>query len=86
MKIKIVENFNDMFITTKYIDSSYDDEDLAKFEERQLNDAIWWGNFYSKLSDDEIREIRDIQLKQLNEKEEREKRRESNKNKLNKYT
>ena len=47
------------------------------------NDAIWWDNFYSKLSDDEKREIRDIQLKQLNEKEEREKRRESNKNQSN---
>jgi len=56
-------------------------------EKRNLDiDTMWWGNFYSKLSDDEIREIRDIQLKQLNEKEEREKRKESNKNKLNKYT
>lgn len=50
------------------------------------NDAIWWDNFYSKLSDDEKREIRDIQIKQLNEKEEREKIRKSNKKQIEKYT
>jgi len=52
MKIKIVQNFKDMYISTKYIDSSYDDEDLAKFEEDKLNDLNWWQYFYSKLSDD----------------------------------
>ena len=57
MKIKIVENFNDMFITTKYIDSSYDDEDLAKFEEKKLNELNW---------------LQYLHRKQLNEKEERE--------------